>query len=99
LNTQRTRLAAAALASGLLACGTAFASKVFGVPITGHVTAVSGVEAVTIDGTQYLVRSDSQAAQALPGLKPGELVTIVLDGPPSSAAHVIAVHAAASAAQ
>jgi hypothetical protein len=92
LSTQYVRLAAAAIVTALLAAGPALATKVVGVPVQGHVTSVAGVDAITVDGTQYPVKSGSQAAQALPQLTPGQAVTIVLDGPPSAGAHVIAVH-------
>ena len=92
MSIKHSWLAAVAIAGVAIAPGSALATKLVGVAIQGRVTAVSGIQAVTIDGTQYPVKSGSQAAQALPQLAPGQLVTIVLDGPASSTAHVIAVH-------
>jgi hypothetical protein len=60
--------------------------------LTGHVTSVSGNEAVTIDGHLYYVSPGSAAAAALPSLTVGELVDVYLDGPAQNAAsHVVSI--------
>jgi hypothetical protein len=90
--SKHARLATVALAA-LLAAGAALASKAIGVKITGQVTAVSGTEAITINGTQYFVKAGSAAAQALSQITPGEVVDAILDGPAeSSTSHVVVVH-------
>jgi hypothetical protein len=60
--------------------------------VTGHVTSVSGVDAVTIDGHLYYVKQGSPAVAALQTLSPGELVDVYLDGPAtSSASQVVSI--------
>lgn len=85
---------AAALLVAVLAGTASRASQPVGPTVQGQVTAVYGIEAITVNGTQYNVKAGSQAAQALSSLAPGQQVTITLDGPASSATtHVVAVYA------
>jgi hypothetical protein len=92
-------LAAAALVAVLASGPAALATQPIGPTLQGQVNAVSGIEAITVNGTQYNVKPGSQAAQALPSLAPGQQVTVMLDGPASSATtHVVAVYATTPAA-
>ena len=60
--------------------------------LTGTITSISGIEAVTIDGHLYYVKAGSPAAAALPTLSAGQLVDVYLDGPTtSSASQVVSI--------
>jgi ABC-type phosphate transport system substrate-binding protein len=92
--TKRIRflLPAAAAASLLLAAGPALAARVTTVMVTGHVTAVSGADSVTIDGRTYPIAQGSAAASAVAQVQPGELVDVTLNGSAASAAsQVVAI--------
>jgi hypothetical protein len=93
MSTRRIVLSAVALLAALwLLQSPAMASKVAGPTISGTVTAVSGIDAVAINGQTYRIQPGSAAAAALPNISVGQVVDAVLDGPAdSSASEVIAI--------
>jgi hypothetical protein len=83
---------AAALTLGLLGSGTALATRVPGVQVTGQVTAVSRTDAITVDGHLYLILAGSPAAQQVVNIKVGQVVDLQLNGPANtSASEVISI--------
>ena len=80
----RLLLPAVAVAGLVLAAGPALAARVINVTVTGHVTAVSGANSVTIDGRTYPIAPGSPAVSTIAQVQPGELVDATLDGPPTS---------------
>jgi len=81
----RLLLPAVAAAGLMLAAGPALAARVQSVMVTGHVTAVSGADSVTIDGRTYQIAPGSPAVSTVAQVQPGELVDATLDGPAASA--------------
>ena len=87
-----------ALATGLLALCLAqldaLASIIAGFQVSGHITSISGVSSVSIDGHLYIIRAGSPAVQQMGQYTTGQVVDVYLDGPPtSSASEVIAISA------
>ena len=78
--------AAAATIAAALSVGSAFANRLPGALITGHVTAISGVESLNVDGHVYRIKAASAAAEAVRKLSPGQLVDVQLDGPTTTSA-------------
>jgi len=85
----RARLTLAALAAAGLAAAAVGTCAWAGMPlqpqVTGQVSAVQGTTAVTINGTTYLIAPNSPAATAVRTVTPGEVIGLVLNGPPGSA--------------
>jgi hypothetical protein len=76
-------------ASAALGGGLAVASTVAADVVTGTITAING-NMINIQGQVYPIASDSAAYAVVAHFKPGELVDVILDGPPkSSASHAI----------
>jgi len=79
-------LGAAALA------GTAAASTIRQPQVSGHVTAIAGTTAISVDGHQYLIAAGTLAFQSVASIHVGDIVSLILDGSPnSSASHVILI--------
>jgi len=88
----RLLLPVVAAAGLVLAAGPALAARVQSVVVTGHVTAVSGADSVTIDGRTYQIAAGSPAVSTVAQVQPGELVDATLDGPAASASsQVVAI--------
>jgi len=84
----------AVIAAAFAVSSVSLASRIVGTKITGQVTSVAGVDAVTINGQQYPIKVGSPAAEQIGSVTSGETVDAVLDGPPdSSSTHVVAIHA------
>jgi hypothetical protein len=88
LSIRKIAVLAMALAANLGSSGV-WANKIPGVLITGHLTSVSGVEWVNIDGHQYRIASNSAAVNAVSKLTPGQLVDVQLNGPANTAASAV----------
>ncbi len=74
-------LLALGLATG---AGASWANRLVGDVITGQITAISGVDAVSIGGQMYSVQAGSAASQVLPTLAVGQIVDAMLNGPAST---------------
>lgn len=62
--------------------------------VTGPVTGVSGGDHISVNGHLYAVKASSPASNALQQVRVGQVVDVVLDGPPnSSTAQVVVIHA------
>jgi hypothetical protein len=86
-------IASAALTGAVLA-GPASASTIRQAQVVGHVTAIAGNAAISIDGHQYLIGAGTLAYQSVGTIHIGDMVSLVFDGPPSSSAsHVVLIQA------
>lgn len=84
MKLSKVNFAAAAIALGLsLQSGISWSSRAYGPVVTGTVTASPASGTVEIDGHAYHVKPNSAAAKALSSLYVGEVVDVVLDGPPA----------------
>ncbi len=85
-NIRSTLLAAALVLGAAAAPGNQVAAFV----LTGHITAISGSDAVSVDGHPYGIKAGSPAAAAVQKLSNGTFVDVVFSGPPgTSAAQII----------
>lgn len=82
-------LSGTALLALCIGGGAAWGTILIAPDLTGTVTAVSGADAVTIDGHQYFIKPGSPAAAALGTITQGQLVDVYLDGPAASSASQI----------
>ena len=73
----------------VLAAAAAPGNQIAGFVLTGHVTAISGGDALSVDGHVYAIKSGSPAAAAVQKLSNGALVDVVLSGPPGTSASQI----------
>ena len=64
-------------------------NQIAGFVLTGHVTAISGGDALSVDGHVYAIKAGSPAAAAVQKLSNGALVDVVLSGPPGTSASQI----------
>jgi hypothetical protein len=87
----------AALAIAAMAIGTpAFALQAVQPQVSGHVTAIAGDTAISVDGKQYLIGAGTAAYSSVQTIHVGDQVSLILDGPANSAAsHVIVILPAA----
>jgi hypothetical protein len=74
-----------ALIAAAVCSAPAMASRVVQPQVTGHVTAIAG-STISVDGHQYLIGAGSIAAQKVGTFHVGDLVGLVLNGPPTSSA-------------
>ncbi len=84
----RLRNAALALAFAAAAAlaATAAASTIHQAQVTGHVTAISGSSSISVDGHQYMIGAGTLAFQSIGAIHIGDMVSLVLNGPPNSSA-------------
>jgi hypothetical protein len=88
----RSALLALAVVTSAALAGTASASTIQQAQVTGHVTAIAGGTAISVDGHQYLIAAGSLAYQSVGTIHVGDMVSLVFNGPPSSSAsHVILI--------
>ncbi len=84
--------AAAIIALGLGSAAT-LASILVAPSLTGHVTSISGVSSVTIDGRLFIIRTGSAAMTQVAQLQVGQVVDVYLDGPATtSASEVVGIN-------
>jgi hypothetical protein len=88
LKTGYLRLTALAVAL-LLGAAAAPGNQIPGFVLTGHVTATSGGDALSVDGHVYAIKAGSPAAAAAQKLSNGAFVDLVLSGPPGTSASQI----------
>ena len=81
-NIRLTTLAVALVLGAAAAPG----NQIAGFILTGHVTAISGGDALSLDGHIYVIKAGSPAAAAAQKLSNGAFVDVVLSGPPGTAA-------------
>jgi hypothetical protein len=82
------RLTALAVAL-VLGAATAAGNQIAGFVLSGHVTAISGGDALSVDGHVYAIKAGSPAAAAAQKLSNGAFVDLVLSGPPGTSASQI----------
>ena len=83
---------AALIALGLGSAAT-LASILVAPSLTGHITSISGVSSVTIDGRLFIVRAGSAAVTQVAQLQVGQIVDVYLDGPATtSASEVVGIN-------
>jgi hypothetical protein len=86
MTLRKLGLTIAAVACGLcLQPGIGWSSRLLAPPITGTVTAAPSSGTIEVDQRSYHVRANSTAAAALGSIYVGEVVDIVVDGPPANA--------------
>jgi hypothetical protein len=93
MKARNTVLTVVAAIAGLwLMAAPVSANRVIGVTVTGQITAVHGDSAIVVQGTTYRIKPGSPAYNVLKTLTPGQLVDLLLDGPPgNSATSVVAI--------
>ena len=80
----------------VLGAGAAVSNQLAGFILTGHVTAASTGDSLSLDGRMYRIKAGSPAMTAAQKLTTGTVVDAVLDGPPATSASAvinIVVHA------
>lgn len=83
---------AALIALGLGSVST-LASILVAPSLSGHITSISGVSSVTIDGRLFIIRAGSAAVTEVAQLQVGQIVDVYLDGPATtSASEVIGIN-------
>jgi hypothetical protein len=85
LKASNIRLAALAVAF-VLGAAAAPGNQIAGFVLTGHMTAISGGDTLSINGHVYVIKAGSPAAAAVQKLSNGAFVDVVLSGPPGTAA-------------
>jgi hypothetical protein len=73
----------------LLGAAAAPGNQIAGFVLTGHITAISGADALSVDGHGYTIKAGSAAAAVVRKLSNGAFVDVVLSGPPGTAASQI----------
>jgi hypothetical protein len=82
-NVPKRIFLALALAAQLFMAGPAAASRAMPI-VTGRVSAVYGYDRIDVDGRAYTVRLGSGAYENLNNFSTGQIVDLVLDGPPEA---------------
>ena len=88
MKTCNLRLTAFAVAL-VLGATVALGNQIAGFVLTGHITAISGGDALCVDGHTYVIKAGSPAAAAAQKLSNGAFVDVVLSGPPGTSASQI----------
>ena len=70
----------------VLGAAAAPGNQIAGFVLTGHITAISRGDALSLDGHIYVIKAGSPAAAAAQKLSNGAFVDVVLSGPPGTAA-------------
>ena len=85
-------LTISAVALGLcLHPSSSWSTRAYAPPITGTVTAAPSSGTIEVDHRSYHVKAGSTAAKALASLYVGEIIDMIMDGPPGSTPEVIIV--------
>ncbi len=84
-NIRLTTLAVALV----LGAAAALGNQIAGFVLTGHITAISRGDALSLDGHIYVIKAGSPAAAAVQKLSKGAFVDVVLSGPPGTSASQI----------
>jgi hypothetical protein len=92
MKLSKLALAISAVALGLcLQPNTGWTTRAFAPAITGTVTASPSSGIIEIDHRSYHVKSGSTAATVLSSLYVGEVVDMIVDGPPGGTVEVIMI--------
>lgn len=92
MNSVKLKLAGTAIALGLFLQPTVgWSSRAYSPMVTGTVTAAPSSGAIEIDHHTYHVKPNSAAAKAMVSIYVGEMVDMVMDGPPNGASEVISI--------
>jgi len=85
---------AIAMVTAVACCAPpAFSARVMSNVLVGTVTGVSGNQ-IVVDGKSYSVKVDGPTLRELQSIQVGEVVDLMLDGPPQAAgSQVIGIHA------
>lgn len=73
----------------LLGAAAAPGNQIPGFVLTGHITAISTGDALSVDGHVYTIKAGSPAVAAAQKLSNGAFVDVVFSGPPGTAASQI----------
>ena len=84
MNSRHKLLALVAAFGVALYVGGASANTIPGDMVSGPITAVAGVQSVSIQGQVYRIKPGSPAAAAAGKLSPGQVVDAQLNGPAGS---------------
>jgi len=85
-------LALAAVALGVSLQPTlSWSSRHYTQVVSGTVTAAPTSDAIEVDHHSYQIKRNSAASQAVQGIYVGELVDVVMDGPPNSTTEAISI--------
>jgi hypothetical protein len=85
-------LTVAAIALGLcLQPTTSWSSRHYSQVVSGTVTAAPTSDAIEVDHHSYQIKRNSAASKAFLGIFLGEVVDVVMDGPPNSTTEVISI--------
>jgi hypothetical protein len=68
-----------------------WSTRAYAPPITGTVTAAPSSGTIEVDHRSYHVKVGSAAAKALSSLYVGEIIDMIVDGPPGSTPEVIMI--------
>jgi hypothetical protein len=91
------KLGRLALASGALALGlflqphVGWSTRVYAPVITGTITAAPYSGTIEVNHVSYHVQANSGAAKALSSFYVGEIVDMIVDGPPGGSVEVISI--------
>lgn len=92
MKSVKLKLAGSVIALGLLLQPTVgWSSRAYNPVVTGTVTAAPSSGTIEIDHHSYAVKANSAAAKALLSVYVGEVVDMVMDGPPNGTSEVISI--------
>lgn len=84
MNARHMFMALVATTCAAFGSSAALGNQIPGDVVTGPITSVAGIQSINIQGHTYPISVGSAAATAAPGLTPGQVVDVQLDGPASS---------------
>ncbi len=86
------KFAGCVIALGLFLQPTvSWSSRAYTQVVTGTVTAAPSSSTIEIDHHSYAVKPNSAAAKAMVSIYVGEMVDMVMDGPPNGTSEVISI--------
>ena len=85
-------LTISAVALGLcLQPSISWSTRAFAPPITGTVTAAPSSGTIEVDHHSYHVKAGSAASKALASMYVGEIIDMIVDGPPGTTPEVVMI--------
>lgn len=92
MKSVKLSLAVTAIAMGLLFQPTvSWSTRAYDPVVTGTVTASPSSSTIEVDHHGYHVKANSAAAKAMISIYVGEMVDMVMDGPPNGTSEVISI--------
>jgi hypothetical protein len=92
MKSVKLSLAVTAIAFGLCLQPTvSWSSRAYAPAVTGTVTASPSSGTIEVDHHSYHVKVNSAAAKAMVSIYVGEMVDMVMDGPPNGTSEVISI--------